>query len=152
MNKRFDILKGIHPGKFLERELIRKGINKNTFAASVSEHPQTISAITKGKRSLTVRLALRAERELNLEEGFLSYLQTAYDIELIKKGDSSKPDLSLFRPSLFWDTDIQKLDWMKHKKSILQRINNYGNLEEKKAIDQFYSIPYRKEVIINENK
>lgn len=32
------------------------------------------------------------------------------------------PNLSLLRKSLFWDTDINKIDWKKQYKAVIQRV------------------------------
>ena len=44
--------KGIHPGIVLKRELKKRSIKQRPFAMSIQEHPQTLNAITKGKRNL----------------------------------------------------------------------------------------------------
>ena len=61
--------KGIHPGIILERLLAKKEISQRSFALSISEHPQTINAITKDRRSLNTALALKIEAALDIEEG-----------------------------------------------------------------------------------
>lgn len=47
-----EIVKGIHPGFMLERELKKRKLSKGQFALSIREYPQTLSAIMKGKRSM----------------------------------------------------------------------------------------------------
>lgn len=59
--------KSIHPGIILERLLAKKEIAQRPFALSIEEHPQTINAITKGRRSLNTALALKIEATLGLE-------------------------------------------------------------------------------------
>lgn len=48
------------------------------------------------------------------------------------------PNLSLLRKSLFWDTDINKIDWKKQYKVVIQRVFERGNEEEKLEIKRFY--------------
>ena len=69
----------------------------------INEYPQTLGAITKGKRSMNAALALRIEQELNLTEGFLLTLQVFYDIKHEKRRQIEKahPDLSKLRRGLF---------------------------------------------------
>src|SRR5690606_37795350 len=100
-----DILKGIHPGIILERELKKRAFSKGQFALSVKEYPQTLSAIMKGKRNMNTSLALRIEEALGIEEGFFMTLQVFYEIreEKRKQFITCHPDLSKFRPALFWD-------------------------------------------------
>lgn len=139
MNLKFSTIKGIHPGLFLERELKNRDLAKGPFALALGEYPQTLSAITKGRRSMNTPLAMKIEHALNLEEGFLMTLQVFYDIEQEKKNQySSKPDLRKFRPALFWDTAMDKIDWHKQKRAIIQRVFQRGNEQEKNEIMRFY--------------
>lgn len=111
MTSRFEKYKGIHPGLVIARELEKRAIKQRPFALSIGEHPQTFNAITKGRRDLNTSIALKIEKELGLEEGTLLILQVYYDIRVAKqKMESDKPDLSLLRRSLFWDTDINTID------------------------------------------
>lgn len=131
--------KGIHPGFILQRLLNQRGISQRHFALSIGEYPQTINAITKGKRKLNIALALKIEKELNLEEGSLALLQTYFDIKEEKsKVKQNMPDLTLLRKSLFWDTDISKIDWEKQSVAVIKRIYERGNDIEKEEINHFY--------------
>lgn len=104
------IIKGLHPGFYLERELERRHLGKGRFAISIQEYPQTLVSITKGKRKMNTGLALKIEKALGIEEGFLMILQVYFDIaNENKKSNSGQPDLSKLRPVLFWDTEPQKL-------------------------------------------
>lgn len=140
MESQIQILKGLHPGKFLERELKKQKRFKGEFALSIREYPQTLSAIISGKRSMNTPLAIRIEKELSLEEGFLMILQVYYDIaqEKRKQEDKNHPDLSLFRPAIFWDTKLEQLDWQNQKSAIINRVFQRGNLSEKKEIIRYY--------------
>ena len=80
MDRRIEILKGLHPGLFIQRELSSRKLKSGAFAESLGEHPQTLSAIIRGRRSMNTSLSLRIEHALGLEEGFLMTLQIFYDI------------------------------------------------------------------------
>lgn len=139
MEKQINILKGIHPGFVLERELEKRKIRKGNFALQIQEYPQTLSTIMKGKRDMNIGLALKIEQLLGIEEGFFMILQVYYSIEQEKKKqNSSHPDLSIIRPVLFWDTKMDTIDWRKQKKAIIKRIFERGNEKEKKEITRFY--------------
>ena len=141
MNKQFQKYKGIHPGIILDRELKKRSIKKRPFALSLSEHPQTFNAITKGKRSLNTALALKIEKELKLEEGTLVFLQAWYDIKKEKeKEKKNTPNLSKLRKTLFWDTDINQIDWEKQYKAVIQRVHERGNANEQNEIARFYGM------------
>ena len=110
-----DTIKGIHPGYVLERELKKRLLRKGQFALSVGEFPQTLTAITKGKRRMNIALARKIEKVLSIEEGYFMVLQVYYDIEQEKKKENKQ-----------------------QKKAVIKRIFERGNEEEKKEISRFY--------------
>jgi antitoxin HigA-1 len=140
MTQELEILKGIHPGVVLDRKIKEKNLSKGRFALMINEYPQTLGAITKGKRSMNTSLALKIEQELNLAEGFLMTLQVFYDIKQEKRRllEKNRPDLSKLRRGLFWDTDIEKIEWQRQKRAVIQRVFARGNDAEKKEITRFY--------------
>ncbi|WP_133577021.1 helix-turn-helix transcriptional regulator [Pedobacter metabolipauper] len=141
--------KGIHPGLILERELKKRKLKKRPFALSLPEYPQTINDITKGKRNLTPEVSLKIDRALGIEEGTMYLLQAyhAIRVEQFKAQIKRRPDLSIFRKALFWDTDVSKLDWERQYKSIIKRIFERGDSREKQAILDFYGKDKVKEVV-----
>lgn len=140
VNQELEILKGIHPGIILDRKIKERKLSKGRFALMINEYPQTLGAITKGKRSMNTILAMKIEQELNLAEGFLMTLQVFYDIKQEKiKIDKARPDFSKLRRGLFWDTDMEKIDWQLQKRAVIQRVFERGNSTEKEEITRFYS-------------
>lgn len=74
-----------------------------------------------------------------MEEGSLVLLQAFYEIKKEKdKLKLSKPNLSILRRSLFWDTDINSIDWEQQYKAVIQRVFERGNDDERKEISRFY--------------
>ena len=139
MNSNLNILKGLHPGLVIERELKKRKLRKNSFALKLQEYPQTLTAITKGRRGITTSLALKIEKTLGFEEGFLMMLQVYFDIEVEKKKQiQNKPNLKLIRPVLFWDTKFENIDWIKQKKAVIKRVFERGNEDEINEIKRFY--------------
>ncbi|CAN1485164.1 VapI Plasmid maintenance system antidote protein [Flavobacteriaceae bacterium] len=139
MKSELNHIKGIHPGLVLERELNKRHLRKGTFALSLQEYPQTLTAITKGKRGMNTALSLKIERALGLEEGYFMILQVYYEIEEEKrKLNKSWTNLPQLRPVLFWDTKMTSLDWEKQKKAIIKRVFERGNDKEKQEIIRFY--------------
>lgn len=135
-----EIVKGVHPGFFLERELKKRKLTKGKFALSIHEYPQTLSAIINGKRSMNIKLALRIEQALEMEEGLLMTLQVHHDIRKEKKrmSQGKQPALTKFRPALFWDTNIERIDWNIQKRPVIQRVFERGNFTEKKEVLNYY--------------
>lgn len=139
MKSELSIIKGIHPGFFLERELKKRHLRKGQFALSLHEYPQTLVSITKGKRKMNTALALKIEDALGLEEGYLMMLQVFYDIKQQKKRQHHEhPDFTKLRPVLFWDTKMDKIDWQEQKKAVINRVFERGNEIEKGEITRFY--------------
>jgi antitoxin HigA-1 len=139
MNNQIAILKGIHPGFVLERELKQRQIRKGQFAIALNEFPQTLVAITKGKRKMNTSLAMKIEHVLKIEEGYFMTLQVFYDIEEEKRRQNiERPDLGKLRPVLFWDTKIESINWQKQKTTVIKRVLERGNAMEKKEIIRFY--------------
>lgn len=140
MNSNIACIKGIHPGKVLERELNKRKLAKGRFAISINEFPQTLVSITKGTRRMNTSLSLRLEKALGFEEGYFMILQTYYDIEQEKKKQRPvyKPDLSKIRPVVFWDTEVNSIDWKKNKPAVINRIFERGNEQEINEIINFY--------------
>lgn len=141
MNSNISIIKGIHPGLILERELKNRKLPKKSFALSINEFPQTITTISKGKRRMNPALSLKIEKALGLEEGYFMVLQAYCDIELEKKKlfENYKPDISKFRSVIFWDTNIKHIDWEKNKLAVIFRVFERGNEQEIRETIRFYS-------------
>ena len=149
MQNNITILKGIHPGIILERELKKRKLSKRKFALSIGEFPQTIGAIIKGKRDMNIPLSLKLEKALSLEEGFLMTLQVYFSIKKLKDDQSNiHPNISLFRKALFWDTEIQKINWVQQKKAIIKRIFERGNEQEKSELKRFYGEQTIREIML----
>ncbi len=147
------ILKGLHPGIVLERELKKRKLSKGRFALSINEFPQTLSAISAGKRSMNTPLALRIEKALKIEEGYFMTLQIFHEIreEKRKLGKNYHPDLSKLRKVLFWDTKLEKIDWQQHQASIIKRVYERGNDAERDEIVRFYGSANVKEVLAHKS-
>lgn len=135
-----EIIKGLHPGFYLEREFRKRKIAQGKFAISIGEYPQTLSTILKGKRRMNVALSLKIEKELGLPEGFLMTLQVYNDIREEQRLQNSKhkPNLELFRKVLFWDTDFEKIDWIRSKDAVIRRVFERGSKEEREETIRFY--------------
>lgn len=142
MTSELEKYKGIHPGFILERELKKRDFVKNRFAQLVDEHPQTLNAIYKGRRKITLALSFKIDDTLSLPEGTMYNLQTQFEMQdFIKKNRAKVPKLATkIRTGLFWDTDITQIDWEKNAEAIIKRVYERGNQEEKDAISEIYGI------------
>lgn len=142
MNNLIDIIKGIHPGKFIERELKKKNLTQRVLADKTGIPYQTINAIIAGRRNLTTEQALKMDQSLAYEDGFFAILQTYYDIRQYKEkelaGIFNQPPK--IRKSLFWDTDFSKINWAKYKNAVIKRVFQRGSKEEIDEITRYYNI------------
>lgn len=151
MLPKIEKIKGVHPGAVLRRELKRRGIESKLFALSLGEYPQTINAISKGRRGINPALSIKLGHALGVDDEYFALLQAYYDIEKERKmllENQTKPDLAKIRKILFWDTDINKIDWKKNKRAIIRRIFERGSDSEIKEIISFYG----EKVVIGELK
>ncbi|HMM17862.1 HigA family addiction module antitoxin [Petrimonas sulfuriphila] len=142
MNNLIDIIKGIHPGKFIERELKKKHLTQRALADETGIPFQTINAIIAGRRSLTTKQALKIDQILGYEEGFFAILQTHYDIKQYKDKDlaSIYTEAPHIRKSLFWDTDFNKINWAKYKNAVIKRVFERGSKDEIEEITRYYNL------------
>ncbi len=147
MDKLVEKYKGLHPGLVLERELTKRHIKKGPFAIYLNEYPQTINAITKGRRGITPGLSLKIDNYLGLEEGTMYLLQAYHDLKKALSVYGSHPDVSKFRKLLFWDTNFEKLDWNGQAKAVIKRVFERGNEDEKIEAIRFYGQEKIKSVI-----
>lgn len=134
-------IKGVHPGAVLSRELKRRGLESKQFALSLGEYPQTINAISKGRRGINPLLSIKLGHALGTDGDYFMLLQAYYEVERERKEllkNQTKPDLSKIRAILFWDTDINLIDWQKQRKAVIRRIFERGNDIEIKEIISFY--------------
>ena len=142
MRRKIDILKGIHPGKIIARDLKKRNLSQRAFAASIGEHSQTLNAIITGRRNLTTEMSLKIEQSFGYEEGFLLTLQAFYEITSYKNriASNSVSGVPAIRRSLFWDMNFDTIDWGLYKRAIIARVMERGNEAEKQEIAHFYKI------------
>jgi len=150
LDKNIALIKGIHPGIILERELNKRKLPKRRLAILMNEFPQLLGDITKGKRRINPSLSIRLGNALGVDESFFLILQAYFDIEQEKKKRALQihPNLSKLRPVLFWDTDIKSINWEKNKTSIIKRVFERGNEQEMKEIIRFYGKEETKTVLM----
>ena len=150
MNDELSLIKGLHPGIYLDYQLKKRKLAKGRFALSVNEYPQVIGQITKGKRRMNIPLALKIEKALGMEEGYLMLLQVYHDIREEKRRQHKPihPDLSKLRRVLFWDTKMDDIDWVQQKSAVIERVHERGSQEEIDEIDRFYNSEAFKSVLI----
>jgi plasmid maintenance system antidote protein VapI len=134
-------IKGVFPGAVLSRELKKRGLESKQFALSLGEYPQTISAISKGRRGINPTLSIKLGEKLGVNAEYFMLLQACYEVEKKKQelfNNQAKPDIAKFQKALFWDTNIDKIDWQKQKRAVIRRVFERGTETEIKEIISFY--------------
>ena len=86
MERRNDIqelvpFKATHPGSIIAEELDYLGIKHNEFAQLIGMQPTHFSSLLKGKRTLSVDVALKIEQHTDLKAEQLMSLQSKYEID-----------------------------------------------------------------------
>ena len=135
-------VKGMHPGALIKHELNRKKISQRKFAASIDEHWQILNAVINEKRGISLGTALKVEKELGYDEGFLMILQVYYDIEQQKQKQirSTLKGVPAISRIIFWDTDFDSIDWAASKESVISRVLERGTEEEIAEIARYYGM------------
>ena len=60
---------------------------------------------------------------------------------------NNRPNIGYYRKAVFWDTEIEKLDWDKNRQWIIRRVFEYGGEDEILETIRFYGKDVVKEVL-----
>ena len=136
-------------GAIIGRIMSKEHLTQRELANRAGIPYQRINDFIANRRKISPEVSLKLEKALNIDnQCFFYQIQTNHEIftTITQHSELSHPDLSLFRKALFWDTDIEKLNWTKNSNWIIQRVFEYGNANEIKETIKFYG----KEFIISE--
>lgn len=130
----------IPAGAVLQHILKKEKVSQKKLSDQTGIITQRINDLVKGKRRFTVETSALLARCLPVPEpGYFYRLQCNHDIFSYLDNHRCQPiDHSLFRKALFWDIDATTLDWEKHRRWIIQRVFEYGNDAEVKAVIEHY--------------
>ena len=76
------MVRAVHPGRLLKRELAARGLSANRLALDLGVPSGRITDILNGRRSITADTALRLARYFRTSEEFWMNLQARYDLEV----------------------------------------------------------------------
>ena len=130
--------KGIAPGKIIVSCLKDGNMTQRELATNIGEHYQTLNAIIKGKRLISIPLSLKLDDALHFEHGFFAIIQTYYLLRQKKQNKVPSQTYPNIRKVVFWDIDINSLDWTLNKDFIINRVRERGNAEEINSVNKFY--------------
>lgn len=108
--------KAVHPGNILKEELISRGIRQKDFAEKIGMQPTHLSALLNGKRNISVEIAAKLEKELDIPASFWMSLQDRYELDKkeIAKRETQPETFTVTIPAhdhnLFRDL-IRRMGW-----------------------------------------
>ncbi len=79
------IMKPIHPGRILKREMTARGLSANKLALTLRVPSGRITQILNGKRGITAETALRLSRYFGNSARFWMNLQTRYELAVTER-------------------------------------------------------------------
>ena len=145
-------IKGVFPGAVLSRELKKRGLDSKQFSLLLGEYPQTINAIKKGRRRIKPAMSIKLGETLGVDAEYFMLLQACYEVakkrqDLLK--NQTKPNMTIFQKALFWDTNIDKIDWQRQKRAVIRRVFERGTETEIIEIISFYGEKTIKETLFS---
>ena len=143
-------LNNIPCGAVLQRIMNKEGISQSQLAERSGIVRQRICDYLANRRRVTVEASLNLEKALCIGiKGFFYRIQANHDIYtcLKEQAKSNRPNLDHYRKAVFWDTDIEKLDWEKNRQWIIRRVFEYGGEEEILETIRFYGKDVVKEIL-----
>lgn len=130
---------GLHPGLIIKREMHRRSIGLAEMASIFNEDINRISPFLNGTGKMEIQFLQKLADFFEMPLNYFTKLQEAHDLEISREKVPQKtPNLKILRRILFWDTDINLINWEEYKGSIIRRVFQRGNLSEKKEIVRFY--------------
>src|SRR5438128_12494786 len=79
-----------HPGRFLKRELVARGLSANRLALDLGVPSGRITDILNGRRSITADTAVRLGRYFGNRAQFWLDLQSQHDIGVVEREKGSE--------------------------------------------------------------
>lgn len=143
-------LSNIPCGAVLNRIMIKEGISQSQLAERSGIVRQHICDYLANRRRITVEASLKLEKALRIDiEGFFYRIQANHDIYtyLKEQAINNHPNLKHYQKAVFWDTDIDTLDWDKNRQWIIRRVFEYGGEEEILETICFYGKDVVKEIL-----
>ena len=97
---------------------------------------------------MTPQLSVKLGENFHTAPDYFMQLQASYDVKKYQATrPQNTPNLKNLRKILFWDTDIKRIDWEKYKESVINRVFQRGNFQEKKEILRFYGSKIVRDVL-----
>jgi len=150
MYEKYLSMPAVPAGAILKHILKRAQLSQKEIAEKSTIYPQRINDLIQGKRKFTPELSCRLEQALGISSlGFFCIIQTNHEVFSYQDEQERKitPDLSKLHKALFWDTVIERMNWIRSANYIIRRVFEYGNKMEIEEIIRFYGIKKVKEAL-----
>lgn len=111
----------LHPGKILERYLKNLKMTQKELAIKTNINKTVINEIIKGKRSITLNIALRFEPIFEMPAKFWYNLQNDFDEALLRIKNKTTFTYELIDNSSFFQKDYKIIE-----REVKSRLNGYA--------------------------
>lgn len=140
MRRDFEKYKGIPLGVIIKKDLVERQMTQKSLSTEIGMSYSKLNRILNGRGSFGVSEANRIETILDYEKSFIMGIQSLKD-SFANKGDidiNASELLPKIRKCVFWDIDLASLDWIRHRRFIVERVSAYGDESERKMVERFY--------------
>jgi len=141
MYEQYLSMPAVPAGAILKRILQKEHLSQREVARKSTIYPQRINDLITGKRKFTPEISFRLENALGIPTlGYFYRIQANHAIYSYQDEQERKhtPDLSKIDKILFWDSQMEKINWIKGAYHIIKRTFEYGNKTEIEEIIKFY--------------
>ena len=117
----------------------KRSIELAEMTSILDEDALRLNTVVNGTENMDLLLSRKLGNYLEVSSDYFMKLQEPYYLKkLYIKHPQKKPNLDILRRVLFWDTDIDSINWEDYKGSVIMRVFQRGNFSEKKEIVRFY--------------
>lgn len=134
---------GISLSVIIKRDLRKLKMTQKSLAAQVGISYRQLNRQLNSSCRFNPITESRIERILGYETAFICNLRNL-QIENARKHEAESKmikgrKIPSIRKCVFWDINPDALDWARHRKFIIARVNRYGNEQEKESVSYFYN-------------
>lgn len=119
------------------------GMTQKALSLSIDMPYRKLNRLINGNGYFEDSYAEKIEKLLDYERSFITGLQKlekeAHSQEIQSCRMVEYANIPKIRQCVFWDIDMRSLDWIKHKRFIIDRVRSYGNDREREMIEWFYA-------------
>lgn len=143
MRSNYLLYKGISVGLIIKKDLRRMGMTQKALSSSIDMPYRKLNRLINGNGYFEDFYAEKIEKLLDYERFFIIGLQKlekeAHSQDIQSRRMVESANIPEIRQCVFWDIDMRSLDWIKHKRFIIDRVRSYGNDREREMIEWFYA-------------